>query len=118
MPNATSCNPRLFADDTCLSVRNSTLSGLEYECNREMQKLYKWCCANELQINPEKSEALMIPSQISAPKTDLIITYNDSAIIICIETSKHLGIKLDSKLNYKPHIALVENKVAIDLSVF
>ena len=68
MPNATSCNPRLFADDTCLSVRNSTLSGLEYKCNREMQKLYKWCCANELQINPEKSEALMIPSQISAPK--------------------------------------------------
>ena len=40
-PNATFCNPRLFADDTCLIVRNSTLSGLEHEYNREMQKLHK-----------------------------------------------------------------------------
>ena len=67
MPNATSCNPRLFADDTCIIVRNSTLSGLQHKCNLEMQKLHKWCCANELQINPEKSEALKILSQLSAP---------------------------------------------------
>ena len=39
MPNATFCNPRLFADDTCLIVRKSTLIGLEHECNREIQKL-------------------------------------------------------------------------------
>ena len=48
MPNATSCNSRLFADDTCLIVCNSTLSGLKHECNREMQNLCKWSCANEL----------------------------------------------------------------------
>ena len=59
----------------------------------------------------------MIPSQISAPKADLIITYNDSPIIICIETSKYLGIKLDSKLNYKPHITLVENTVARSVGI-
>ena len=98
MPNATSSNPRLFADDTCLIVRNSTLTGLESECSWETQKLRNWCCANKLQINPEKSEALMIPSQLSAPKTDLIITYNDSPII-CMETSKYFGIKLDFKLH-------------------
>ena len=28
-------NPRLFVDDTRLIVHNSTLSGLEHECNRE-----------------------------------------------------------------------------------
>ena len=55
-------------------------SGLERECNREMEKLHKWCYANELQINLKKSEALMIPSQLSAPKTDLIITYIDGPI--------------------------------------
>ena len=71
MPNAT--NPRLFVDDTCLIVRNCNLKGLEHECNREIQKLRKWCCASELQINIEKSKALMIPSQLAAPKTDLMI---------------------------------------------
>ena len=98
-------------------MRNSTLSDLEHECNQEMQKLYQWCCANELQINPEKSEALMIPSQISAPKTDLLITFNDSPIIICIETSKYLDIKLDFKLNYQPYISLVKNKVARSVGI-
>ena len=59
----------------------------------------------------------MTPSQISAPKTDLIITCNDSPIIIWIETSIYLGIKLDSKLNYKPHITLVENKIARSVGI-
>ena len=72
MTNATSCNPRLFADDTWLIVRNSTLSALEHKCNREMQSLHK-PCANEPQINPEKSKALIIPSKLSAPKTDFSI---------------------------------------------
>ena len=62
-----------FADDTCLIVHNSTLSALRHECNREKQKLHKRHCANELQINSEKSEVLIIPFKISAAKTDLII---------------------------------------------
>ena len=80
MPNATTCNPRLFADDTYSIEGYSTLSGLERECDREMEKLHKWCYANELQIHSKKSEALVIPSQLSAPKTDLIISYIDGPI--------------------------------------
>ena len=105
MTNATSCNLRLIDDDTCLIVRNSTLSALQHESNREMLKLHKWCCANRLQINSEKSEATIIPSQLSVPKTDLIITYNDSAIN-CMEASKYLGVKLHFKLNYKSPLYL------------
>ena len=104
MPKVTSCSA------TCLTGRNSNLSGLEHKCDREMQKLHKCSCATELQINPEKSEALMIPSQLSAPKTDLIITYNDIPIN-CMETSKYFGVKLDFKLNYQLHITLVKNKI-------
>ena len=72
---------------------------------------YKWCCTNELQINPEKSEAIIMPSKLSATKTDLSITYNDSPIN-CMITSKYLGVKLDFKLNCKYDITLVENKAA------
>ena len=66
---------------------------------------------NELQIKPKKLEATTNPSKLSASKTDPIITYNDSPIN-CMETSKYLGVKLDFKLNYKPQITLVENKIA------
>ena len=55
LPNATSCQPRLFADDTCLVLKNPTLNELETNCNLELLNLHRWCNANELQINPEKS---------------------------------------------------------------
>ena len=39
LSNATSSCPRLFADDTCLVVSNSSLIELEKNCNTEMQNL-------------------------------------------------------------------------------
>ena len=54
MPNATCCNPRSFAGDTYFLAGNSTFSVLEYECNRKMQKLYKWCCTIGGQVNAKR----------------------------------------------------------------
>ena len=34
IPNSVSCNPRLFADDTCLLVSSPSLTILENECNK------------------------------------------------------------------------------------
>ena len=41
--NATTCNPRLFADDTCLFLSDSSLLNLELNCNTELQNLNNWC---------------------------------------------------------------------------
>ena len=60
LPNAITCQPRLFADDTCLIVKNSALNELEIKCNSELRNLNQWCCANKLQINPEKSKAILL----------------------------------------------------------
>ena len=60
LKNATSCHPRLFADDTCLVLDNPSLKELENDCNSELRRLHTWCNANELQINPEKSTAIFL----------------------------------------------------------
>ena len=39
LSNSTSCNPCLFADDTCLVVSNSSFSSLEQRCNAELENL-------------------------------------------------------------------------------
>ena len=54
-PNAIVSKPRLFADDTCLILKNPSASVLETACNLELHSLYKWCNANKLQINLQKS---------------------------------------------------------------
>ena len=65
LPNAVNCIPRLFADDTCLISRNFNLFKLESDINEDLVKIYKWCLANKVTINPVKSSALIIPPKIT-----------------------------------------------------
>ena len=78
-----------------------------------MDKLNKWCDANELQINHTKSLTTLIP-----PKTNLNIQvlYNNN-LIECCESCKYLGVVLDNKLNFKHPINLIENKLAEAISI-
>ena len=63
--NATLSKPRLFAYDTCLVFSNSSLSKLEDNCNKELDNLKKWCNANKLKINPEKSAVVLVPPKFN-----------------------------------------------------
>ena len=40
LTNATFCQPRLFADDLCLALNNSSLNALEVNCNSELYANY------------------------------------------------------------------------------
>ena len=76
--NATLTKPRLFADDTCFVISNSSPLNLELQCNLELQNLCNWCNANKLQINPEKSCILHIPSKLNSSPIDLNLYCFDS----------------------------------------
>ena len=97
LPNAIIFKPRLFADDTCLILNNPRASALETTCNLKLHNLYKWCNANKLQINSQKSAVLAVPSKLNSPKLDLNINYNASPIS-CHESCNYLGVYIDSKM--------------------
>ena len=109
LPNAIISKPLLFADDACLI--NPSASALEIACNLELHNLYKWCNANKLQINNQKSAVLTIPSKINSPKLDLNINYNASSIS-CHESCNYLGVYIDYKIQFKTNIKLIEVKIA------
>ena len=54
LPNAINSTPRLFTDEPCLILQQSSLSALEKACSDKLIQL-KWCDANKIQINPNKS---------------------------------------------------------------
>ena len=64
---ALSFTPRLFADDTCMLLENASPQMLEEICNDELSSLKHWCDANKLQINPNKSVAMIIPPKLNHP---------------------------------------------------
>ena len=95
LPNAISSKSRLFADDTCIMLSDSSLPNLETKCNTEVNQLKNWCNTNKLQINPKKSNVLLITSKLNSPPLNLKICY-DNSLIACQESSKYLGMNLDS----------------------
>jgi len=117
IPNATLSRPRLFTDETCLIVSSTSLSTLEQECNIELKNLQTWCNANKLEINPKNSAFLLILSKLNAPKVNLDIMYDNECPVANSENSRYLGLILDSKLNYRSHIRMVENKIARSVGI-
>ena len=92
-------------------ISNSSPLNLELQCNLELQNLCNWCNANKLQINPEKSCILHIPSKLNSPPIDLN-AYNIDSLVSCQESCKYLGVYLDFKLNFLHHFRQIESKVA------
>ena len=115
-PNATSRQSRLFADDTCLIVKNSALKELEIKCNSKLRNLNRWCCANELQINPEKSKAIIVSPKLNTPQPELNLLYN-TANISLNDSCKYLGVILDNKLNFQLHILSLEKRVSTSVGI-
>ena len=111
LPNAPSCQPRLFADDTCFIVKNYALNELEIKCKSELRNLNRWCCANELQTNSEKSEAIIVSPKLNTPQPEINLLCN-TANISLNDSCKYLGVILDNKLNFQLHIFSLEKRVS------
>ena len=116
LPNAINSIPRLFADDTCLILRQLSLSALEKACSDESKQLKDWCDTNKIQINSNKSCILHLPPKQNTPPLTFQIPYDNSFIVnnICC---KYLGILIDNKLNFKQHIQIVESKIAKSVGI-
>ena len=64
LPNCLStASPRMFADDTSVSLASSTLHKLENVLNQELQNLNIWLKVNKLSLNIAKTEYMIIGSR-------------------------------------------------------
>ena len=71
LPNSACSLPRLFADDTCLILNSNIIPCLETKMNHDLQKVFQWCMANRISLNPTKSNYLIIPPKLreTTPQT-------------------------------------------------
>ena len=109
--NSTSSLPTLFADDTSLAINANSLSNLELNINSELEKISNWVNANQLTINPEKTNILVIPPKLKSTHDKIVVNINSTPIKIVKEV-KYLGIIVDNKLTFGPHIAHLESKLS------
>ena len=109
LPLYTKLKVRLFADDACLSYSNDNPKDLEEVINFELRKVHQWLLDNKLFLNYNKSTYLIFTNKKIQHKFNIKIEQNK---IEESNSTKYLGVTIDNKLNWKPHILNLKSKLA------
>ena len=99
----------LFADDTNLFRSGLNLEELCKEISNELSKLNKWFKVNKLSLNVSKTNFMIFAGRKKCIDAKI---YIDNFGIELVHTTKFLGIIIDDKLNWKPHVSTVSSKLS------
>ena len=105
--------PRMFADDTNLTLSVKTLTELKLALAPELNNLSCWLKANKLSLNVAKTELMIIGSRqrLSVQCDDVEIRIDDQ-IIERVDHTKSLGLFIDAHLSWCKHVEEICKKVS------
>ena len=108
LPNCLSkALPRMYADDTSISIAASSLPELESALNTELTYLHEWLNVNKLSLNIAKTELMLIGSRqrLSATTTGHSFTVQIKGHEIDrVPHTKSLGVHIDQNLSWSKHV--------------
>lgn len=105
------CKPFIFADDVFLLFKSRVdfSDVLQNNINFCLDRVCEWTSFNSLSINPSKSKAMMFgPTSRFYPDINIVLS---NTPISLVDHIKCLGVYLDSKLSFDPHINMVYGKI-------
>ena len=108
LPSATAFTTKLFADDTCLLFSHTNKTKLEQQINKELCEVNNWMKINKLAINCNKTYFMTFAKPNKSFDLNL---HMESKSITQVSEIKYLGVILDNKLSWKPHVNFVKNKL-------
>ena len=98
-------NPKQFADDTSLFsvVQDITLSAKNL--NDDLKKINKWAFQWKMSFNPDsnkQAQEIIFSRKLNKPNYPSL-NFNDT-VVIQSTNHKHLGMILDTKLDFQEHL--------------
>lgn len=105
------CDIILFADDTSLLFKlNRTCVNIDLsDVNNTLDIMYRWFSANNLMLNASKTKCVRFSLANNSPPPDIKV--NNKKLDI-FNSSKFLGLTLDSKLTWAIHINELSGKLS------
>ena len=103
--------PRMFADDTNLTLSAKTLTEFKLALTPELNNLSCWLKANRLSLNVAKTELMIIGSRQRLLSNVTTIKIDDQIIKI-VDHTKSLGLTIDDRLSWCKHVGEVCKKVS------
>ena len=116
LPKATTCNIKMFADDTSIFINGKDADKLKEQAEICLNDITKWFHANKLIVNNDKTNYVVfskkcIPEELDKLKfTNITITRKNN--------TKYLGMILDSKLTFNEHIKQMSKSLIKIISAF
>ena len=113
--NNVECDIKLFADDTSLFMTVRDVNKAALDLSRDLTKINLWAWQWKMKFNADKTEEVVFSCK-REKSIHPILKLGDE-IISKKSEHKHLGLILDSKLNFKSHIreAIVKARRGIGL---
>ena len=104
----------LFADDTNMFCTGEDIQQLMQVLSVEMDKYKLWFDRNKLSLNLNKTKFMVFGNRQIPADIQLIVNHN---VIERVYENKFLGVILDHKLCWKPHVDYVRAKMAKSISI-
>ena len=114
LPNClSSCEPRMYADDTHLTYAGNDADNIQLRLNQDLENVNNWLRANKLTLNMTKTEFMLIGSRQRLNTLTESPTFAiDDFQISQVTTAKSLGVIIDDRLDWSGHIDKITKKVA------
>ena len=108
----------LYADDTCILLNGKHLDDLIIRTNSELELLFTWLQANKLSLNRQKTYNIIFHrARIKVTNYPSTLVMGGSILTVTTNEIKYIGVIIDDKITWIPHITYIKNKVSkgIDL---
>ena len=105
LPNNLLSKVKLFADDTSIfsTLFNPNISSLQM--NRDLRTITEWAYQWKMTFNPDPSkQAVEVLFSTKKSPSELPPLFFNNNIVTRVESHKHLGLILDSKLSFGDHL--------------
>ena len=105
-------NPKSFADDTSLFFVVKNVDATSIDLNNDLKKIIKWAFQWKMNLNPDptKQAQELIFSRKVQTNNHPPLFFNEN-VVPQTTLQKHLGIFLDSKLNFSEHLKTIFRKL-------
>ena len=105
----------MFADDTTVYCMRDTAEKIIVQINTAVRELIEWCLINRLTPHPSKSDAMLISGR--SPPVNIPPIFIGNSTIELVSTSRLLGITVDEKLTWTPHVLKLKKSFAKKLGL-
>jgi hypothetical protein len=101
------CVIECFADDTIAMIFAQNSDELERKVNNKLCQLMDWSKSNKLRFNVSKTNCTLFTKKLKFRKPYIVF---DNQKLELVSHFKHLGVIIDSKLTWRPHVNYIKAK--------